>query len=73
MNNKENVKICKCKFLDALKLVENNEIDIAEYKSSDGFYKYCIRKMQNEIVIYTKNTNEIVVDDILTCYKYSEE
>ena len=68
--SKERREICKAKFFDAIDLINKGEIDIAEYGKDADFYKYYIKKIDNEIVIYTKNTDEIVFSDELTCYKF---
>lgn len=68
--SKERREICKTNFVNAIDLINRGEIDIAEYGKDTDFYKYYIRKIDNEIVIYTKNTDEVVSIDKLTCYKF---
>jgi hypothetical protein len=66
--NKEKVEICKCKFLEAISLIEKNEADIAEY--NDKNYEYHIAKNNNEVKIYAENSDLIFISDELICYKY---
>jgi hypothetical protein len=67
------VKICRTTVPKAIMLLETDSIDIAEYEGEDGFYNYCIRKECNEIVFYTKNTDEVVFSDKVTCYAFMTE
>lgn len=67
------VKICKTTVSRAIMLLESDSVDIAEYKGDDGFYNYCIRKMYGKIMFYTKNTDEVVFSDKVTCYAFMTE
>jgi hypothetical protein len=67
---KVKVEICKTNVSKAIMLLENDSIDIAEYESKDGFYNYCIRKTYGKIMFYTKNTDEVVFSDKVTCYAF---
>jgi hypothetical protein len=66
--NKEKVEICKCKFLEAIKLIDTDVIDIAEY--NDGTYEYHINKNNNVIKIFAENSDLIFISDELIGYKY---
>jgi hypothetical protein len=70
VENKIKVRIKKMKLMDSLYEIDRGHIDIAEYKSKDGSEEYCVRKMEDEIIIYTKNAEMVVITDDLIGYKY---